>query len=517
MYQAAKHTDQNGDKILARQILYQLHDATTADGRVIRRLARLAVELNEEDEARRLLQLGIRLNPNNGYFWHGLAQLELRQDNVNAAREFYQKAISVDKTLPNPYHAWARLEQSEGNIRVAAALLRRGLRNSPRNHRLWHALGGLYRDAGMNKEATHAFEKGVKHGSNWSKPFFYTELAYVAYEMGDVELVSRRLREGLEINGGKHAQGWVALAQLEESLGNIARARVVYQDAADAYERARRIQLESGRHSASSTRMPSQPGDKWLTLYLNWAKMEEAHNNPGYANMVYSRTAHVFPNEWCVFLNWAMHQAERKYVERSRVTFERACQKAERCNADPYRIYAEHEMDLGNYDLAREIFFTGAKTISNSRDGQGRGLAALMHSWAICELKVNNTGRASDLLEQALCLTEKSGEKSQILSTMAQLELSPLRQNYRVAQHCVSVAIRECTDNSRASSLWNQWAYIAEQMQDEFLAHHCREQANAVHKKSRDELNSPPLPATSRTMKEALGKAPWYNKILYKR
>lgn len=543
MYQNAKHADQNGDKQMARQILYQLHEATPGDGRVIRRLSRLAMELNEHDEARRLLQLGTRLTPNNGYLWHGLAQLELQlTGNIHKAREYYQRAIRVDPTSsPNPYHAWARLEQSQGNIRVAAALLKKGLRYHPNNNnsRLWHLLGSLYRDAGMYVEATHAFEKvmqttNTNKKNNWSKAFCYTEQAYVAYEMGHIDLARQYMQQGIQMNP-RHSQGWLSLAQLEESCrsengsnNNIARARLVYQTAADTYERSRNIYHKQSNNSNSTTtstaqpRIPTKPGDKWLALYLNWAKMEESYSNNSpknyysLADKVYSRAANVFPTEWRVFLNWAMYQAKRRQLDKAKITFKKACLKSGRHTIEPYRIYGEYAMEIGDYDVARMIFFSGAKTVSsNHRDGNIKGLAATLHSWAICELKLHNLDRASELLERALSLSDDSEEKSQFLSTKATVEC--MRQNYRLAKHCVTLAIYGASNNASprfVSSLWNQWATIAEKMDDDGLAQYCREQAELVKEKS-ELLTSPtPVLAANRIIKESLGKAPWYNKIL---
>lgn len=531
MYLNSKRADQNGDKILARKILYELHEATPGDGRVIRRLARLALEMKEEDEARRLLQLGTRSMPSNGYLWHGLAQLEAQQGNLQVARELFLKTTEVDPSLPNSFHAWARLEQSQGNIRVAAALLRKGLRFSPNNQRLWHALGGLYRDAGMLREATHAFEKGLEcnelsssvNSKNWSQPFLYTESASISYEMGDVEQARKYLQYGLKLNP-IHAQGWLSLAQLEESCEsktNIVRARAVYSNAADSYERARNIYHKNDRrhHSLMISRTSRQPGDKWLTVYLAWAKMEEAFGNYGFANMVYSRAAHVFPSEWEVFLNWAMLHAKRKFVDKAKVTFKKACLKAGRYNAEPYRIYGEYAMELGNHDVARLIFFSGAKAITvNSRDGHVKGLAALLHSWSKCELRLGNVDRAVKLLDRALCVTgnSPSNEKSQLLCTMASAET--IRKNYRLAQHYISLALYECGADSpnNASYLWIQWAEIADLMNDDKLAQYFREQAHKVKDKSAV-LSTTPVLSENRLMRASLGKTPWYTKLMHGR
>ena len=544
IYQNAKHADQNGNKQMARQLLYQLHEATPGDGRVLRRLSRLAMEFNEPNEARRLLQLGTRLTPNNGYLWHGLAQLELQlTGNIQKARDYYQRAIQVDPTSsPNPYHAWARLEQSQGNIRVAAALLKQGLHyhKTNNNSRLWHALSRLYRDAGMYSEATHALTKAMQTNKVWSKAFGYTEQAYVAYEMGNLDLARHYMQQGIQLNP-RHSQGWLSLAQLEESCrpensnnnnnNNIARARLVYQTAADTYEKSRNIYHKSSNNNnnkswnnrTSSPRIPTKPGDKWLALYLNWAKMEESYSNNSpknyysLADKVYSRAANVFPTEWRVFLNWAMYQAKRRQLEKAKITFKKACLKSGRKNIEPYRIYGEYAMEMGDYDVARMIFFSGAKTVSsNHRDGYIKGFAATLHSWSICELKLHNLDRASELLERALSLSDDLEEKAQFLSTKATVEC--MRHNYRLAKHCVTLAIYSASHNNASprfvSSLWNQWATIAEKMNDDGLAQYCREQAKLVKEKS-ELLTSPtPVVTANRIIKESLGKAPWYNKIL---
>mmetsp|Transcript_25728 Transcript_25728/g.37999 ORF Transcript_25728/g.37999 Transcript_25728/m.37999 type:complete len:960 (+) Transcript_25728:204-3083(+) len=535
MYTKAKYADQNNQKHQAKQILTELHSATPHDGRIIRRLARLETEKGNSNSARKHLQRGIRSNPNSGHLWHGLAMLELNLGirNIDAARECFKKAILVDKTLPNPYHAWGRLEQSEGNIRAAAGLFRRGLSVAPTNHRLWHALGGLYREAGMKNEAQAAFTKGMALGPNWSHGFFCTSLAYVAYDMGDLNLARARLKEGISGNGGRHAQGWLALAQLEEAEGSVLEARKIYREALQVYENTIRKAPKSLMSSPSYddegpfakpkklSMIPKQSGDKWISVYQGWARMEESRKNYGLANMVYSRANQMFPNDWRICLNWAKLQAKRGKRNRSRILFEQACKTVGTSNANPYRAYAESEMMQTNYQTARNIFFCGAEAVTRSSDGQERGLAQLMHSWALCEWHLGKMKRAANLFDHALRLTECNnskgceGEREWILYSLARFENS--RGRYAIAQHCICLAMKE--DNTIVE-FWKLWADIASNMDNDTLAGRCMEEGNKLEElekanaknKRKVDIMMEKLAGRS-SMKQMLCKAPWHHKV----
>merc|ERR1712151_69323 len=239
LYAQAKRADQAGDRKLSKQILFQLKDSLPNDGRIYRRLSRMFLEEGDLNQARFILQEGLRVIPDNAFLWHGLGQLEMKTESkFMEARKYFQRAIQCDPSLPHPYHAWGTLEHKQGRIAAAMNTLKKGIEYCPTNHRLHHALGDLYREAKMLDMAEKAYRRSLEHGSgDVNYCYAYSALANVAYEREKVDQCRTWLKRAVSVNDGRHAKGWVALAQLEESEGNIDTARCLCVAAITQYER----------------------------------------------------------------------------------------------------------------------------------------------------------------------------------------------------------------------------------------------------------------------------------------
>jgi len=237
LYTASKQADQLGERVMAKQLLSHLIELTPNDGRLYRRLARMSTEDGDIQEAHRILQQATQRLPDNAFLWHGLAQLEHKQrQNDIKAREYFRKAIEVDPTMAHSYHALGTLEHASGHVARARKILQIGIKNCPTNHRLHHALGDVYRGAKFLDDADRSYRRALKYGPPVSHSFAYSALAIVAYERNDMDQCRAWLRKSVSVNNGRHAQGWVSLAQVEESLGNIEAARAVSAQAIAQYE-----------------------------------------------------------------------------------------------------------------------------------------------------------------------------------------------------------------------------------------------------------------------------------------
>ena len=345
LYLKAKYADQNGDTDHSKALLQKLHRLTPKDTRVIRRLARLEVQEHNDHNGRQILQNGLRSLPNNAHLLHGLGQLERSCGDLNKAREYFKEAIQANPQIPNPYHALGTLEHSQGNIKAATTVLRMGLKQCPSNHRLHHALGDLYREAKMLDMAEKAYLKGLKcldvesssRGKtlNWSKSFFYTAMGYVSYDREDVESCRKWLRQSIDlVNNKLHSQGWLGLAQLEESEGNIDTARNIYSEGLGIYEKHRgikNIRASSRSMLGGPNRINSKPsklGDQWLNVYESFQRFEEKYGDYDLANNAYSQAASAFPNNWKVLVSWSKLQRDYQNNDRARTLLELACRRA---------------------------------------------------------------------------------------------------------------------------------------------------------------------------------------------
>ncbi len=345
IYLQAKYADQSGDYDAARDILQRLLQITPNDSRVIRRLARLHIQENNHHLGRQILQAGLHSAPTDVYLLQGLGQLERNCGNLMKARDYFKQAIQSSPDVPNPYHALGTLEHSQGNIRAATTVLRMGLKHCPSNHRLHHALGDLYREAKMLGMAEKAYLKGLKcldiesdrtgRRMDWSRSFFYSAMSYLSYDLGDKGGCRTWLQKSFDMDKNKlHSQGWLGLAQLEESEGNFETARDIYYKALNVYEKYRGIRKlkTSSRSMLGSIRgnrsKPSKLGDRWLNVYESLARFEEEYGDYNSANNVYSRAATAFPQNWNILISWAKLQIKYKKYDRARTLLELACVRA---------------------------------------------------------------------------------------------------------------------------------------------------------------------------------------------
>jgi tetratricopeptide (TPR) repeat protein len=345
MYMQAKFADQNGDREGSKSLLRELREATPHDMRVVRRLARMEQEDGNLATARMLLQQALRKEPNNAHLLQGLGQLERQVGNDSVAIQYYQKAIESNPSLPNSYHALGTLEHNRGNIKTALSVIKEGLKHSPNNHRLHHALGDIYMDAQMFDMAENSYLSAFQNVEReWGKAFIYTYLSFVAYSKGDIEDCRALLRRSLDVNGGMHAQGVIALAQLEESEGNINDARKVYRDSINRYEK-KRSRRGSGNSESSLLKREVDPfdnsfvnglesqhsmsysGDKWINVFRSWARMESIHGSYETAHIVFSWGARLFPESTALLTEWAQLQVEHNYDDKAKLLFEAACQR----------------------------------------------------------------------------------------------------------------------------------------------------------------------------------------------
>lgn len=552
LYTASKQADQLGERIVAIDLLQTLLRVTPSDARVYRRLARMYTEQGDFCKARETLHAGLQIQDQNPWLWHGLGQLERKHGTNHLAREYFEKAIECDPTFAQSYHALGSMEHSQGNIAKATRIIKQGLEYCPTNHRLWHACGDVYRAAQMLQDAERSYRRALKHGPPMSHCFAYSALAAVAYEQGQTDSARSWLLKALRINNGRHAQGWVALAQLEESEDRIQKAQLICTSAIAQYERglveARQrylrnngqmssVQSPTGFNSTNSVEITNQllrsvpryrSGDKFVHVYRNWARLEERHGTFESVDRVYERARVAFPEEYKLLLSWAQYHSNRFSYERARTIYQEACSKVGNRHADPYRMSAEFEMSLSNFQDARKILFLGAQAVMKSsieeREDR-KGLPELLHSWAVCEWHLGNLDRAELLFDNALRLVEtgdgRSRLRSYILYSVASLKQQ--RGKLYFAQHCLALALKENSFPGGNGKLWALWADIARDTKNEKLENECLAQYSlAEETKAKQDEYLPLLNARSSSevssavkpnVENLLSRDPWQVKL----
>lgn len=557
IYLASKQADQLGERFLAIELLESLLEITPNDARVYRRLARMYSEQGNLDQARATLQQGLRQLPHNPWLWHGLGTLETTHGRPDSGIRFFQRAIKEDPTFAHSYHAWGIHEHSRGQIARAMKILKKGVEYCPTNHRLHHALGDLYRGAKMLTDADRSYRRALREGPPVSHGFAFSALACVSYELGDIDEARRWLHRSVETNNGRHANGWLALAQLEEAEGNTEKALHICQasimkyekgliDARHRYKKKRgsgpshhRKEKSSGGRPPLSFDSAANPeeiknkllesvptyrsGDKFINVFRHWIRLESRFGTFESANQVYERATRAFPRDFRLSLDFAEYQATLRNNDRARTLFVDACSKASTGHADPYWKHAAFEMSLGNFPQAQKILFRGAQAVSKSSDGglgNRRGLAELFVTWAMCEWHLKNIPRSEVLFDHALRLTDSGEEGSElrsfILFCVARLEFHE-RREFHLAQHCIGLCLKENRLPGGNADVWELWAEVAREMENTQLEEQCHTLA-AKCKLDNPASSSPMILTTQDIIKHSqmgqwMRPQPWQEKL----
>jgi len=520
LYKSAKAADMKGDKNLYRKILYKLRVATPHDARVVRRLSRLERESGNLQRARSVLLEAVRgSHCQNALMWHALGLLAATADD---ARSLFKKAIAVDPLVPHSYHALGTLEHSEGNIAKAMSVVKEGVVNVPGNHRLQHALGDLYREAQLVDHAEECYKESLRVGPDASRAFSFTSLAYTAYEGKNMGVCQTWLRRAITANNGRQSSAWVALAQFEEIMGRVANARSICLSGISQYEEhlARvgdeltltqdtAMDMISGNRADVAIIPPARSGDRFISVYRTLIRLETEHGSVSSVEAAFERAVHACPNNWRLLSDWAVVLASNGVVDRARSIFSEACEIAGSLHAEPYRLYALHEMSQGDFASARQILLKGALEMSKTGDGGLGGLTGmpeLFHTWAICEWTTGRSMRRVELLlDTSLRLVQPGPEGSElrayVLFTLARLQFA-LGENI-LAEHCLSLCLHENTMPSGNERVWKLWAVLAEARGDSYFAERCVDEIERLH--ARDDI----------TMNYAkfVRREPWYWKL----
>ncbi|GKY90427.1 hypothetical protein MPSEU_000016500 [Mayamaea pseudoterrestris] len=541
LYYMARKADKRGDVKLTKRILYQLLKLTPKDARLYRRLARLEADQGNVSMARKILQKGLYLQPKDPYLLHGMATLAT---GTETAKDYYQQSIACDPSIPHAHHALGVLLHSQGQIASAMRVLNVGLQKVPPRaaHRLHHALGDVYRDAKLWDMAATCYHRAIQLSPHESSlGFAYTNLAFVKYEQGGTEECRQWLVKAVSSYNGRNANAWQALAQFEETEGNIDKARAVCISALATYERflltslkRHKIPMDKTTFAAVTNdtvqlkneflkRVPVyRSGDRFFNVYRTWLRLEACHGSLEAVEEIYERAKFAFPRDYKFTLDVARYYLHQGLLDRAPKLLEEAC-RIGKGHADPHRLLAEYEMKQGNYLSARRIFYEGAIKVMTTCDGRSpSNLAQLFHSWGICEWHLDNVERAETMLDHALRLTENCLEgamlRSVILYTFARLEHS--RGEPLLAQHCIGLCLKENAIPGGALKVWKLWSDVAASMDNDRLSQLCSKQAEKVAQDTQigqlsqtAGVRRPHVPPHD--MANMLRREPWHDKIFY--
>ena len=205
----------------------------------------------------------------NPYIWQAWAVMEQRAGNMARARELFDNGTVADPTHAASWHGWASLEVDEGNLARARQLLRSGLRRLERRARAAGVDVGVTTMPSAASEIAGGSTAGTGAASmmDSTNARMVVSLAAIEQDLGNVEEARLLFRRASTRRGGMgSARLILSWARLEAAEGDIDRAR-------DLFSRATTLAVED---RCSGPRTRSYVATAWAAAEIRAGALDRA-------------------------------------------------------------------------------------------------------------------------------------------------------------------------------------------------------------------------------------------------
>jgi len=224
-------------------------------------LAVMAAQLGRVAEARAWFEEGTRTleGAASVALWQAWAVMEAKQGDPSAVRYLFKKALAANPRSRYVHLAWALWERKQGNVPLCIELLKRGSALNPTDAALFQAWALVeWRDRGSPDAARGLFEAGLRADPG-------------------------------------HLHLWQAWGVMEASLGNLDRARQLYQEGVWADPRSRNT----------------------VWVLHAWGCLEQAQGKLSLARELFKAAIRVDPKSEAVWSTWITMEQEAGFLERA--------------------------------------------------------------------------------------------------------------------------------------------------------------------------------------------------------
>ncbi|XP_030508636.2 protein high chlorophyll fluorescent 107 isoform X1 [Cannabis sativa] len=329
----------------------------------------------------------------------------------------------------------------------------------PEDGRAYVVLGKTLIKQSKTMEARLVYEKGSQatHGKN---PFIWRCWAVLEKTLGNIRR-ARELFEAATVVDKRHIAAWHGWADLELKQGNIRKARCIL---------ARALKFCGGNEY----------------VYQTLALLEVKANRIEQARYLFGQATKCNPRSCGSWLAWAQMEMQQKNNRAARQLFEKAIQSSPK-NRFAWHVWGVFEANVGNVDKGRKLLKIGHEL--NPRDPvllQSLALLEYKHStanfarvlfrraseidpshqpvwmaWGWMEWKEGNIATARELYQKALSINSSSDTAARCLQAWGVLEqrignLSAARILFRSSLNI----------NSQSFITWMTWAAFEEEDQE---------------------------------------------------
>ncbi|XP_062108790.1 protein high chlorophyll fluorescent 107-like [Humulus lupulus] len=381
---------------------------------------------------------------------------------INAGTPKFAKKMRVESGSSSQALYKAKVLIRSNRFAEAEEILQKCICYWPEDGRAYVVLGKTLSKQSKTVEARLVYEKGCQatHGEN---PFIWRCWAVLEKTMGNIRR-ARELFEAATVADKRHIAAWHGWAVLELKQGNIRKARSIL---------AKALKFCGGNEY----------------VYQTLALLEAKSNRFEQARYLFGQATKCNPRSCGSWLAWAQMERQQKNNPAARLLFEKAIQSSPK-NRFAWHVWGVFEANVGNVDKGRKLLKIGHEL--NPRDPvllQSLALLEYKHStanfarvlfrraseidpshqpvwmaWGWMEWKEGNIATARELYQKALSINSTSDTAARCLQAWGVLEqrignLSAARILFRSSLNI----------NSQSFITWMTWAAFEEEDQENFV------------------------------------------------
>ncbi|XP_023735118.1 protein high chlorophyll fluorescent 107 [Lactuca sativa] len=325
----------------------------------------------------------------------------------------------------------------------------------PEDGRSYVALGKILGKQSKSTEARTVYEKGCQ-ATQGENAYIWQCWAVLENKMGNIRK-ARQLFDAATVADKKHVAAWHGWAVLELKVGNVKKARYL---------------LSKGLKNCG--------GNEYI--YQTLAMLEAKSNRFDQARYLFRQATKCNPKSCASWLAWAQLEVQQENYRVARQLFEKAVEASPK-NRFAWHVWGVFEANVGNIDQGRKLLKIGHAL--NPRDPvllQSLGLLEYKHSaanlaralfrraseldprhqpvwiaWGWMEWKEGNIKTARELYQRALSINSTTESAARCLQAWGVLEqrvgnLSAARRLFRSSLNI----------NSQSYVTWMTWASLEE-------------------------------------------------------
>ncbi|KAK7348066.1 hypothetical protein VNO80_22615 [Phaseolus coccineus] len=349
----------------------------------------------------------------------------------------------------------------------AEALLQKCISCWPEDGRPYVVLGKILSKQSKTGDAREIYEKGCQ-ATQGENAYIWQCWAVLEMQMGNIRR-ARELFDAATVADKKHVAAWHGWAVLELKQGNIKKARSL---------------LGKGL----------QYGGQNEYIYQTLALLEARAKRYQQARYLFNQATKCNPNSCASWLSWAQMEVEQENYRAARKLFEKAVQASPK-NRFAWHVWGVFEANLGNIDKGRKLLKIGHTL--NPRDAvllQSLALLEYQHStanlarvlfrraselnprhqpvwfaWGWMEWKEGNMNKAREFYQKTLSIDQNSETAARCLQAWGVLEqrVGNLSAARRLFKSSLNI-------NSQSYVTWMTWATMEEEQGNSVRAEEIR-------------------------------------------